>query len=1239
MAYTPVSKKKTSGYVPVTKAKTTISQALDKQFPAREMIRNVSYIPVSQKPKSRVEQNKEFETRTGEKAPFANTTKGIAVNTVLGLPKAALDVAREIPRGFAGTAAQIVAPAIGIKQEDISLQPEGLMKKVLGDKPIQPAKEGADLLKLIGISDETAKKYGPILYAGLTLSDFVSIPGKKKAVVEAIKMAGDAKQANIVLKNAGIPDDVVKTFNLTDKVVSAKTDADVELIFKNIPKEVMAKSTPLPKLTKTETPTTPPRIIPESTTSKTAGEGSGVRYNNEMKDKAVQLYKEGQSSTQISKELGVNNSTVLSWTEKAGVKRTISQAKVLYGDDIPKVIDLYKQGKNTTEISKELNLAPSSVARWVKEAGITRSNSEVQSILAEMGKTNVLGVKSKVLTKFGPLHADSTYEAIRIKQLEADPNVIGIKRATRIPLGDGKHYIPDIEIKYKDGSTVIEEIKPVYKLGDEKIIAKEKAAREFLKDSDVGYRIVSENDIGIDAFKNVNIDDFTFGSEEIKSRFANAIKKAQTKTKSQLTDLPTLPKLPEDVRVRLESKQADETINKAIRERYSNAARRSVKEDNALARAAKQPGNIEGVKKITGELLTPISSRLMRINPILRKAIREFEFRVASNTTKNSEEILPLLQATKKMSKVDQSIFDLARKNGDSEVIDALATKYDLHDELNRTRDVLNDIFERAKAVGMDVQYRKDYFPRMVTNPEKFMAYLRGTEDWGIIQRLLDNAAKAKGLKVTDMTPEEQAALVNNLIRGYGDKITLAKPGFTKARTIDVIDDQLNEFYESSDSALSAYVVRMNDEIEGRKFFGKHSKEPIGDAKIEDSIGSYVLDLAAKGEIKPDQIDEVLSIFKARFHRGKMNGAIDVFRNAEYISTMGSPISAITQISDVAYSLYESGFYHTARGMGKAALSKNKLSKEALGIENITQEFTKNTMSGKALNTIFKLTGLEMMDRLGKETLINGYLSKLKSQAKAGDDVLKRELDFMFDSDEAALAMKELAEGKLTDRTKLLAFNKLLDYQPVAKSEMPQKYLEMPNGRIFYTLKSFTIKQYDVFRREAIDDIVSGDKTKIAKGIKNLLLLSGAFVAANATADEIKDLILGRETPMSDKLVDNLWRLVGASKYDVYKARADGIGQTVAKKILFPTSIADRAYKDITNLLEGKEYEKGPLEGDSYKLESTQTIPIGGKLYYWWFGRGDQKEDYKAGSGDSNDGMPALPTLPELPKLPKLPKL
>ena len=65
-----------------------------------------------------------------------------------------------------------------------------------------------------------------------------------------------------------------------------------------------------------------------------------------------------------------------------------------------------------------------------------------------------------------------------------------------------------------------------------------------------------------------------------------------------------------------------------------------------------------------GELLTPISSRPARINPKLKEVLRKFEYNVAQNTHNDSTRILPLLNATKQLSKEESLIFDLARKNG-----------------------------------------------------------------------------------------------------------------------------------------------------------------------------------------------------------------------------------------------------------------------------------------------------------------------------------------------------------------------------------------------------------------------------------------------------------------------------------------------------------------------------------------------------------------------------------------------
>lgn len=641
--------------------------------------------------------------------------------------------------------------------------------------------------------------------------------------------------------------------------------------------------------------------------------------------------------------------------------------------------------------------------------------------------------------------------------------------------------------------------------------------------------------------------------------------------------------------------------------------------DSQMARLAQRAPSL-GASQLASDLLTPISSRLGRINPKLKFRLRNLEIETRRLTTERLEAVLPLMQATKRMSASDKAVFDLALKNGDSAVIDAFSQKYGITKELESARKMLDDVFKEAQSVGLEVNYRGDFFPRQVKNPEAFSQYLRGRDDWGSLRKQIEEKAEQQGKKFSDLTNEEIAGITNNLLRGYGSQITLAGPGQLKARKIEELGTELNKFYEDSNTALLTYVHKMTDEIEGRKFFGKaagqkpKTKNPLtGEEAVfntDDSIGAYVTKLIADGDISPQQQDEVIKILQARFKKGGMMGVLSAYRDLEYISTMGNPISAITQIGDLAFALYKNGWWNTARGIGATATRRTKLTKENLGIERIAQEFDNPAKTSKALERVFKLVGMEQIDRLGKETFLESSRLKLKTLANKGDEELLTDLNYMFDDLDSIKALEELKAGDVTVRTKEVIMNRLLDIQPIAKSEMPVKYLEMPNGRIFYMLKSFTIKQFDIFRREAIDKIVSGTAKQRAEGIRNLVYLSSVFMLANATADEIKDFILGRETEPRDRLVDNFYRLFGASKYDIYNSRERGLGFAVLQRLLPPASVFDRVSTDISRLSEQKVYTTGPLEGERYGSEAVQSIPGGGKLYYWWFGRGEQKQQY-----------------------------
>jgi hypothetical protein len=325
---------------------------------------------------------------------------------------------------------------------------------------------------------------------------------------------------------------------------------------------------------------------------------------------------------------------------------------------------------------------------------------------------------------------------------------------------------------------------------------------------------------------------------------------------------------------------------------------------------------------------------------------------------------------------------------------------------------------------------------------------------------------------------------------------------------------------------------------------------------------------------------------------------------------MGSPISAITQIGDLAWAMYKNGIYETAGAFTRSLFNKSAVTKRDIGIDRISEEFTDGTKSGNAVRKVFDLIGLSSMDSLGKETLINSSYERLQKLAQNPNKEFNDRIQRVF-GEESKDVIQDLKDGIVSENVKILLFSELADFQPISLSEMPEAYITGGNGRVFYMLKSFTLKQIDIFRREAFDKINKGE---VKEGLSNLLKLSAAFVVMNATADEIKALILGRNLSLSDLVVDNMLKLIGFSKFQIYKARAEGIGSATVRTILPPFKFIDALYKDVVNQREIKRWD------------SISSIPVGGKLYYWWFGRGkeiSEKKGKKTGNlfGTSSKGL------------------
>lgn len=270
-----------------------------------------------------------------------------------------------------------------------------------------------------------------------------------------------------------------------------------------------------------------------------------------------------------------------------------------------------------------------------------------------------------------------------------------------------------------------------------------------------------------------------------------------------------------------------------------------------------------------------------------------------------------------------------------------------------------------------------------------------------------------------------------------------------------------------------------------------------------------------------------------------------------------------------------------------------------MGLDRAGQEFADVRKSAKILDKLLGVSGFKAVDRLGKETIMNAALRKnFKTvSTPAGERAFKQKWG-KFYGDDIDTLVSHLKSGEVTDRVKEHAFNELSDVQPISSLEMPQVYLESPNGRILYSLKTFTLKQLDVARRDVVQQWKRGNKTQ---AIKNASALAGYMAASGVAVQTVKDLLLGREVRPDDLPENALWALTGVygiNRYISDKYLSEGNVTEAAVNMIAPaTPIIDAVFQAPVEL----------TQEDPNLAKYMRSIPVVGPMLYNWFGGGAEK--------------------------------
>jgi len=641
----------------------------------------------------------------------------------------------------------------------------------------------------------------------------------------------------------------------------------------------------------------------------------------------------------------------------------------------------------------------------------------------------------------------------------------------------------------------------------------------------------------------------------------------------------------------------------------------------------------KGLDRLFGSL----STRIRNIDEGTFFRMRKYEFKVHTKTQKILEKVTPFMKRLDDLSNGAKQKAALALFNGNKDDFINIVREEapNLITEYNTVRKILGDknsgLMKELKSVGYTFDEIENYFPRVVKDLEGLKESL-GRERRGIIQSSLEAVAKARtanGL-VSELTQVQKSAVVDQVMRGkravlrkgkdgpriHYQRFEVKEPGIanTKKRTIDTLSEDQLQYYYTPQEALFSYVNRAVNEIEKRNLFGQGNSLVLaadGTINTEASIGAFVNKAKQAGRITDEQELDLQHMLEARFVGGAQtpNTVLQTIRDLGYASTIANPFTAIIQLGDLAASGALKGFKNTL-----AALFKTKdVDAIELGITQATQEMSlAPTKTGNLLNKLLKGTGFTRLDRLGKDTIINASIRRARGLAKSdkGRAELKKRYGAAF-GDEFDSFIDDLQTGKISENIKLFAFNEISDMQPVSLLEMPETYLNNPDGRIFYMLKSFILKQYDVVRRELVQEWgKASTKAEKAAVAKKGAALFGYLAVGNAGTGIIRDVALGREVnpeQLPDRAMWSLLGVYGANKYvgQRYLSQGDVTG-AVINTFAPAAPLVDGVTRGAADTI------KQEVDEDTLG-RIVKAVPGVGSFFYNWFLGGAEKYNESMG--------------------------
>lgn len=626
-----------------------------------------------------------------------------------------------------------------------------------------------------------------------------------------------------------------------------------------------------------------------------------------------------------------------------------------------------------------------------------------------------------------------------------------------------------------------------------------------------------------------------------------------------------------------------------------------------------------GAARYIADLVRPIYDEIKDKSPRLYGALQRFEAKTMGTVYNDGELVRPFLHGLNKYPAKAQEQIAKALANGDYRRVSRLiklngrhmkvpaeATSLvkkktvDMLEEARVMRNVLEDIFKSANRHGMKLEKLPGYFPRLIKDQKALRAAL-STDQKKAVDATISEIEKIGRKKLSDA---DKASITNKVLQGmvYGKSKT-GKLTWSRKRKVAALNDAQMKAYASPAESLHTYIHKMRTEM--------YRRELLGIGKVRD----YDLDTSIDGFLQKqydtlsgEDAHRIKELLKARLVMGEQH-ASKWIRNAKsmtYGATLSNPITAATQFQDVGMSMAMNGTWNTLKGIFGPRYAKAI----DLGMSNASAEMVNVSKTSHWVNKLLRGSGFQWADRVGKNVHLNARFHQLRAMAMKNPAKLKDEIGHLYLEKEWPKVLQALKNKESNSLVKLALFDRVTQVQPITLGQMPKAYLNNPDLRIAYTLKSFMLRQLGTIYNESLKNF---KKTPI-KSTAQFAKLMAFVTASGATVGQLQALMKGQwdDTTFTDQMFDNAFKIFGGSAYMADKVGAGRAGDMLAKYVEpAPISVLGNIGDSFIKVIRG--------DKDLLDTKALSYFPFIGRIAYYRVGGGDKSTTEYGESFDSFD--------------------